>query len=222
VTGLPESDLRDRHDGRVTQPMLKTERLQLVPLADEHLDLEIELDSDPEVMRYLTGRALSRAEVEQAHRRRLAAAREVPGLGFWVGFADGEFVGWWILQPPHGPDQPKVAGEADLGYRLLRRHWRRGYATEGARELIRYGFTEVGLNRIFAQTMAVNTPSRATMTAAGLTFVRAFVSGEAYDDWIPGAEQGEVEYEITRATWRRQAVSGIVYRTPRVDSPPPH
>jgi RimJ/RimL family protein N-acetyltransferase len=34
---------------------------------------------------------------------------------------------------------PQVPGEADLGYRLLRRHWRRGYATEGARELIRYG-----------------------------------------------------------------------------------
>jgi hypothetical protein len=50
--------------------------------------------------------------------------RPVPrGLGFWVGCADGAFVGWWILQPPPGPDQPKVEGEveADLGYRLLRR-----------------------------------------------------------------------------------------------------
>jgi RimJ/RimL family protein N-acetyltransferase len=93
----------------------------------------------------------------------------------------------------------KVAGQADLGYRLLRRHWRRGYASEGARELIRYGFTDVGLDRIFAQTMAVNAASRATMKAVGLTFVRAFVSGEPYDDPISGAEQGEVEYEITRA-----------------------
>lgn len=134
------------------------------------------------------------------------------GLGFWVGFADDTFVGWWILQPPHGPDQAKVAGQADIGYRLLRRHGRRGYAGEGARELIRYGFTDVGLNRIFAQTMAGNTASRATMTAAGLTFVRAFVSGEPYDDPIPGAEQGEVEYEITQPTWQhRQDLSGAVY-----------
>src|SRR5262245_43366922 len=124
--------------GGMAQPTLSTERLRLVPLADEHLELEAELDSDPEVMRYLTGRAATRDEVEQAHRRRLAAARRVPGLGFWVGFADGAFVGWWILQPPHGPDQPQVPGEADLGYRLLRRHWRQGYASEGARELIRY------------------------------------------------------------------------------------
>jgi RimJ/RimL family protein N-acetyltransferase len=186
----------------MTQSTLYTERLQLAPLSDAHLELEIALDADPEVMRYLTGQALSRAEVEPAHQRRLAAAREVPGLGFWAGFAAGEFVGWWILQPPHGPDQPKVVGEADLGYRLMRRHWRRGYASEGARELIRYGFDDLGLNRIFAQTMAANTAARATMSAAGLSHVRAFISGP-YDDLVPGAEQGEVEYEITRSTWQR-------------------
>jgi RimJ/RimL family protein N-acetyltransferase len=39
------------------QPTLRTPRLLLVPLADRHLDLEVELDSDPEVMRYLDGRA---------------------------------------------------------------------------------------------------------------------------------------------------------------------
>jgi hypothetical protein len=45
-------------------------------------------------MRYLTGRALSRAEVERAHLQRVAAAREVPGLGCWVGFAEDGLVGW--------------------------------------------------------------------------------------------------------------------------------
>jgi RimJ/RimL family protein N-acetyltransferase len=199
-TGSKLCDLPE--DQHMTQSTLYTERLQLVPLSGAHLELEIALDADPEVMRYLTGRALSRAEVERAHQRRIAAAREVPGLGFWAGFAAGEFVGWWILQPPHGPDQPKVAGEADLGYRLMRRHWRRGYASEGARELIRYGFDDLGLNRIFAQTMAANTAARATMSAAGLSHVRAFISGP-YDDLVPGAEQGEVEYEITRSTWQR-------------------
>ncbi|MGH2892482.1 MAG: GNAT family N-acetyltransferase [Solirubrobacteraceae bacterium] len=189
----------------MAQPTLHTERLGLVPLTDEHLQFEIELDSDPEVMRYITGRALSPDEVEQAHRRRLAAADEVPGLGFWAGFADDDFVGWWILQPPNGPDQPRVAGEADLGYRMLHRRWRRGYASEGARELIRYGFEEAGLDRIFAQTMAGNAASRATMVSVGLTFARAFVSGEPHDDLVPGAEQGEVEYEITRTTWQRRS-----------------
>nr|WP_042177958.1 GNAT family N-acetyltransferase [Kibdelosporangium sp. MJ126-NF4]CEL12878.1 GCN5-related N-acetyltransferase [Kibdelosporangium sp. MJ126-NF4]CTQ98563.1 GCN5-related N-acetyltransferase [Kibdelosporangium sp. MJ126-NF4] len=188
----------------MAQSTLRTERLTLVPLADEHLEAEVELDSDPEVLRYLSTQASSRDEVERAHRRRLAAAREVPGLGFWIGFAEDGFVGMWLLQPPHGPDQPKVAGEADLGFRLLRRRWRQGYASEGARELIRHGFADVGLTRVFAQTLAVNTPSRATITSAGLTFVRAFASAGNDDDPVPGAAQGEVEYEITRATWLRE------------------
>jgi RimJ/RimL family protein N-acetyltransferase len=187
----------------VRQLTLTTERLVLVPLGEEHFDFEVELDADPEVMRYLAGRGRDRSEVVEAHRRRLAAADEVPGLGFWAGFAGDQFVGWWLLQPPNGPDQPAVPGEADLGYRLLRRHWRRGYATEGARELIRYGFEVVGLTRIFAQTLAVNAPSRATMAAAGLTFARAFISGDPYEELVPGAELGEVEYAITRDAWAR-------------------
>ncbi|GAB3890640.1 GNAT family N-acetyltransferase [Kibdelosporangium lantanae] len=181
----------------MAQPTLYTPRLKLVPLADEHLELEVELDSDPEVMRYITGRASARDEVEEAHKRRLTTAREAPGMGLWIGFAGDEFVGWWVLRPPNGPDQPKVDGHAELGYRLLRRQWRRGYAKEGSRELIRYGFTDLGLTRVFAQTMAVNTASRATMAAAGLTFTRAFISAEPYDDPIPGSDLGEVEYEIT-------------------------
>jgi RimJ/RimL family protein N-acetyltransferase len=112
-----------------------------VPLADEHLEREAELDSDPEVMRYLTGRAATRAEVEAAHRRRMATA---PGSGFWMGFDAGGFVGWWILRPPHGPDQPDVEGEAELGYRYGDGTGVAGYAREGSRELLRYGFTELG------------------------------------------------------------------------------
>jgi hypothetical protein len=40
------------------------------------------------------------------------------------------------------------------------------------------------------------------MSAAGLTYVRQFVSADPYDDLVPGAEQGEVEYQITRSMWQ--------------------
>jgi RimJ/RimL family protein N-acetyltransferase len=183
----------------VTQATLQTARIQLVPLCDDHLEGEVELDADPEVMRYL-GRPRQRAEVEQAHRRRLAAAARVPGLGFWAGLVEGSFVGWWILEPPERADQGPVDGQAELGYRLLRRYWRRGLAGEGARELVRHGFADLGLRRIFAETMAVNLPSRATMASAGLSYVRTFHLD--FDDPLPGSEQGEVEYAITRAQWR--------------------
>lgn len=52
--------------------------------------------------------------------------------------------------------------------------------------------------------MATNIPSRATLAAVGMTFARAFVSDEPYDELVPGAEQGEVEYELTREAWQRR------------------
>src|SRR3954465_5654226 len=96
---------------------------------------------------------------------------------------------------PERPDQGPVAGKAELGYRLLRSHWRKGLASEAARELLRHGFEDLGLTRIFAETMAVNTASRATMAAIGMHHVRTFhMDG---DEPLPGSELGEVEYEIT-------------------------
>jgi RimJ/RimL family protein N-acetyltransferase len=199
----------------VSQATLRTSRIRLAPLSDEHLEYEIELDSDPEVMRYLgNGRARTRAEVEALHRRRLAVANRVPGLGFWAGFVDKEsvdrefvsreFVGWWILEPPERADQGPVDGQAELGYRLLRRHWRKGLASEGARELIRYGFEDLGLTRVFAETMAVNAASRATMAAVGMQQVRTFQM--EWEEPLPGSELGEVEYAISRHQWlARQA-----------------
>jgi RimJ/RimL family protein N-acetyltransferase len=182
------------------QQILQTERITLVPLADEHLEWEVELDSDTEVMRYLGGRASTREEVVATHARRMAAAQKVDGLGFWVGLVDDEFVGWWILQPAHGPDQPDDPGVADLGFRLLPRHWRKGLASQGARELVRYGFDEVGLDRIIAQTMTVNARSRAVVERIGLTYVRTFPTSSTAS--IEGVDAGEVEYEITHEQWQ--------------------
>ncbi|HEX5542927.1 MAG TPA: GNAT family N-acetyltransferase, partial [Micromonospora sp.] len=109
------------------QAELRTSRIHLVPLSDDHFEYEVKLDSDPEVMRYLgDGRPRTREEVQILHRRRLAVAGRVPGLGFWAGFVDGAFVGWWILEPPERTDQSPVEGQAELGYRLLRRYWRKG------------------------------------------------------------------------------------------------
>ena len=179
------------------QATLRTPRLLLVPLAEEHLELEVELDSDPEVMRYLgNGRARSREQVERHHNLRLAAAEAVPGLGFWVGLLDGDPVGWWLLEPPSRPDQGPVEGQAELGYRLLSRYWRRGLATEGGRELLRHGFEDLGLTRVLAETMAVNAASRATMAALGITYVRGFAL--PFDEPSPSSERREVEDASSR------------------------
>jgi RimJ/RimL family protein N-acetyltransferase len=200
------------------QPMLHTQRLLLVPLADRHLDLEVELDSDPEVLRYLSGRARTRDEVVDSHARRMALGRKVAGLGYWMAFGTnggargsarprmeqaGEFVGLLMLPPAHGPDQPDDPSVADLGYRILRRYWRQGLATEASRALLRHAFLKVGVRRVIAQTLAVNAPSRGVMTSVGLSYVRTYFPDS--DEPLAGAEQGEVEYELTLGDWQSQA-----------------
>ncbi len=110
-----------------------------------------------------------------------------------------DFVGLMMLPPANGPDQPDDPGVAELGYRLVRRHWRRGLASEASRELLRHAFDTVGMRRVIAQTMAVNEGSRGVMAAVGLRHVRTFFP--VWDDPLPGAELGEVEYELTREQW---------------------
>lgn len=203
------------------QPILRTDRLLLVPLADRHLDLEVRLDADPEVLRYLFGRARSRDEVITSHARRMELGRRVDGLGYWMAFAtagaapgstpparedEGEFVGLLMLPPAHGPDQPDDPTVCDLGYRIVRRHWRKGVASEASRALLRHAFDTVGQRRVIAQTMSVNTGSQAVMKAVGMRYVRTYFP--SWDEPLPGADLGEVEYEMTREMWaeRRRAL----------------
>src|SRR4029450_9039214 len=79
----------------------------------------------------------------------------------------GEFVGLMMLPPAHGPDQPDDPAVTDLGYRLIRRYWRKGLASEASRALLRHAFDTVGQSRVIAQTMAVNVASRGVMEAIG-------------------------------------------------------
>ncbi len=69
----------------------------------------------------------------------------------------------------------------------------------GARALIDKGFAELGVRRVWAQTMAVKTASRRVMEKAGLRYIRTFHAH--FDDPLPGTEHGEVEYELRLADW---------------------
>ena len=82
----------------------------------------------------------------------------------------------------------------------------KGYATEGSRALIDKGFAEFGVQRVFAETMAVNTGSRRVMEKSGLRFVRAY-----HAEWpvrIPGDEHGDVEYALDRDEWEQDRAGG--------------
>lgn len=180
---------------------LETGRLVLRRFTEADAGHLVDLDSDPAVMRFLTGgrptpRHVIETEVLPGY---LAAYDRHPGFGHWAAeeAATGTFLGWFEFRP-----EPEAAGahDVELGYRLRASAWGRGYATEGARALVRRGFARLGVERVFATTMAVNRGSRRVMEKAGLRYVRTVHA--AWPDPIQGAEHGDVEYELLRADWR--------------------
>ncbi|MFI7382842.1 GNAT family N-acetyltransferase [Streptomyces sp. NPDC049813] len=180
---------------------LETARLTLRPVAESDADSLFALDNDPAVMRFINGGLP--ADRDTVRTRTLPRLRHVcPALGapgYWAAeeTATGTFLGWFELRPldEHSP------AVVELGYRLNRAAWGRGYATEGARALVRLGFTRLGVERVTANTMAVNTRSRRVMEKAGLSFLRSFHGH--WPEAIAGSEQGEVEYELLRHDWDR-------------------
>jgi RimJ/RimL family protein N-acetyltransferase len=186
--------------------LLQSARLVLREFTPADVDLLVALDSDPEVMHFITGgRPTPREDVVQEILPRwLRYYAESPGLGFWAAEDEsGDFVGWFHLRPGagHGDDEP------ELGYRLRREAWGRGYATEGSRALIDHGFAERGIRRVLAETIAVHTASRRVMENCGMRLLRVFHAD--WPDRIPGDEHGDVEYVLDRADWerRRQATA---------------
>lgn len=179
-------------NGPVGRPVLTTARIRLEPLTSEHLPLLVQLDADAEVLRYILGRARSVQEAQDYWSPVCADSdADAVGLGWWVGWnAGGDFLGWWDLSPAR--PVPAVPTSAEAGWRLARRHWRQGYATEGARALLEHGFATVGLNEVWAETMAVNEPSRRVMTKLGMRHLRT--EHRTWDEPLAGADQGEVVY----------------------------
>ncbi|KAK7423514.1 hypothetical protein QQX98_000971 [Neonectria punicea] len=185
----------------MSQATLRTERLELRPLAPEHGDFLYQLDSDPEVMKYIGyGKPLDAKDSKIVHKLLLETAAPGTGLGCWAAFTGGDFVGWWVLATTQSnvtPQSDKI--RAEFGLRVLPKFWGQGFAKEGSRELLKHGFRDLGLDEIFGETMTVNKGSRATMASCGLGHVRTFHN--QYDTPPPGIEEGEVEYRITKDEW---------------------
>ena len=184
------------------QVYMKTERLVLCRFTEADVDNLFGLDSDPEVMRFITGGEPTPRDVIQNETlpRMLHYYERFESFGFWAAIekSTGEFLGWFEFRPPEGGSSDEV----ELCYRLKKSAWGKGYATEGSRALIRKGFSQLGVRRVVAETMAVNAASRRVMEKAGLRLVRTFY--RSWPDPIEGAEQGEVEYALTKADWKRQ------------------
>lgn len=163
----------------------------------------VELDSDPEVMRCISfGEPTPREVYERELMPYLLAMCEMsPLTGYWAAETrdQGVFVGWAHLRPDRIDPGPQ-----ELGYRLRRAAWGRGYATELGRALVDHGFLRVAAGTITARALSANAPSRRVMEKCGLSYESDFLWPESV---LPGrteAERAGVKYSLTRRQWSAQ------------------
>lgn len=143
---------------------LKTERTTLRPWRDEDLDPFAALNADAEVMRHFPS-VLTRAESD-AFVERVTSKFERTGWGPWALEVNGRFVGFAGLWAP--TFSAHFTPCVEVGWRLERRSWGHGYATEAAKAAVQFGFKQLGLNEIVSFTVPLNLRSRKVMERLGM------------------------------------------------------
>lgn len=168
---------------------LQTPRLILRELRERDVPSLVELDADPEVVRYvhLSEPTTPQRAWEWVRSVTTRFYESLPGFGFWavIERESGQFIGWFHLRPVDGD-----VTVAEIGYRLRKDVWGKGYATEISREAVRFSFEKLAVRRVMARALATNRASTRVMEKAGLRLVRSFVEP------ITGAEA--LEYAVAQ------------------------
>ncbi|MCF3640990.1 GNAT family N-acetyltransferase [Rhizobium sp. TRM95111] len=151
-------------DGRI---VVRTERLLLRNWQEGDRDLFFEINADPEVMAFFPFRR-SRAEADALFDR-LRATIGSTGLGFFAlasAETDEPFGFCGLARTDLAPVLPD--GTVEIGWRLARRHWGKGYVSEAAAALVDLGFERHKLPEIVSFAVAANHRSTAVMRRIGM------------------------------------------------------
>ena len=181
--------------------VLETERLRLRGFADcdEDAHLLFDLDSDPEVMRYI---GPFRGPTVEAYRDRIRTVwlpyyAPHSARGFWavVEKATDRFAGWVFLRPAVDYKYAAEAGwsratDLELGYRLRRAAWGRGFATEAAQLLVARALADPGVTCVVAAALVPNRASTRVMEKLGMARAREFP--------VPDFDDPLVTYAVCR------------------------
>lgn len=160
----------------MTSPfIIETERLWLRPFAPEDIDVLHRIFIDPDVRRYLwddkiIGRDRAAGEVADS----VTSFRD-RGFGMWVVLLAGAtevsgFAGFRLFGDP--------PAKKELMYGIAPHLWGRGYASEAVGALLRFGFDELGEDRIYARTDPPNVASIRVMEKAGMRYVSRKYEGD--------------------------------------------
>jgi RimJ/RimL family protein N-acetyltransferase len=177
---------------------LNTSRLRLRQWRESDLAPFAALNADPRVMEFMPG-CLTRAESDALARR---SETEIAsrGFGFWATElrASGGFIGFVGLHAAsfEGHFTPCV----EIGWRLGQRSWGQGFATEAARECLRFAFEELRLEEVVSFTVPLNRRSRAVMERLGM---RRAAGDDFEHPRIPVGHplRPHVLYRLQRSDW---------------------
>ncbi len=171
---------------------IRTSRLLMRRWQDSDREPFAALNADAETMRYFPNtldRVASDAFVTMIEERFADQ-----GYGLWaLELTDtGQFIGFTGLNPT--PADVPGAGGLEVGWRLARRAWHHGYATEAAQASVDVAFNAIGLPEIWSMTAVVNEPSQAVMRRIGLAEYARFEHPRV----PPGPLRAHVTYRRVR------------------------
>jgi len=155
--------------------LLETNRLLLREIIEDDAADLFEMDSDPDVHRYIYNQPLKQIEEQYKMIDMLQQQYRDYGIARWavVDKQSGECLGWAGLKFFPEP----FNGHKDfyeLGYRFKQKHWGKGYATEAAKAIVDYGFTHLDTDYLYAMTDVDNTASQHVLSKLGFRFIEVF------------------------------------------------
>ncbi|MCY1635254.1 GNAT family N-acetyltransferase [Marinifilum sp. D737] len=144
--------------------VLETERLFLREFILEDAQSMFDLNSDPEVIKYTGDPPFESVEQAKAFLQNYDDYKK-NGFGRWamISKADNEFIGWCGLKL----NEEKFI---DLGFRVFRKHWNKGYASEAAKACLTYGFQTLGFDEIIGRVLSENKASIKVLEKLGMRY----------------------------------------------------
>ena len=171
---------------------VETERLILREILPADVEGLFQLDSDPEVHRYLGNKPVENKEQIIAAIEFIRQQYVGNGIGRWaiIDKESNNFIGWTGLKFVRELTNNHI-NYYDLGYRLIREYWGRGFATEAAKASLNYGFEKLNLSEIYALADYENIKSNHILTKIGLRFIETFDLNGIKHNW----------YKIEQIDW---------------------
>ena len=168
---------------------IETERLYIRPLSLTDLDGMFEMDCDPVVHKFLGNKPYTSIEQSRETIEYVMSQYRDYGIGRWAVLEKrtDDFVGWTGHKYIGGPVN-KHTNYYDYGYRLTRKHWGKGYATESGKASLHYGIEQLGFKDIYAMTDINNGASRHILEKLGFRYIEDF----AYDARPNWRETGQM------------------------------